>query len=96
MNNVTKHGSKRVKQRIKTKNVDKIAQLAFQDGLRQADAKGRLKSYMDSISRKYLTEPVIYGENVFIYGRDKMLVTTFPLPYRLRSSANNQQRKNND
>jgi len=93
---VTKHGNKRVRQRIKAKDVERVASIAFQDGLRQRETKGRLAKYLASLSLTYLTDPVIYNENVFVYSKDQALVTTFPLPFRYRSSANSQQKRKDE
>ena len=95
---VSQHGQKRVRQRIGTKNAEELASDALKLGFNVIEAKGHLKSYMNSLGFKHNVERakmglsriygqvLVYKDNIFIFNGNT-LVTTFPLPGNLRRLA---------
>lgn len=87
---VTKHGEKRARERAgaKKRTAKKMAQAAFDKGIKHSETSGSLKRYMDSL---YLKEHRannlrIWSEKVWIFYDDR-LVTVLPLPTRYKNTV---------
>lgn len=85
--NVTDHCYERAKERLSlSKNTFlKLAQKAFDIGLKHGDTKGSLKKYLDKLwfEHKHADNVRIYGENIYIFQANN-LITVYQLPNDLR------------
>lgn len=94
---LTNHGRKRIRQRIGTKKTEELAVEAQKYGIDVVEAKGRLKTYMNSLARLSIDrgDPkhvLVYKNNVFIF-KGTILITIFPLPGNLRKLATSIAKK---
>lgn len=84
---ITDHAYDRANERLSlTKDsFARLAMKAFELGITHADAKGRLRKYMDSLWFKYKSanNVKIYGENLFFF-KDNLLITTYQIPHELK------------
>lgn len=84
---ITEHAYERAKERLSwnTKVLDKMAEKAYNEGIKHADTKGQLKKYVDKIwfKHKVCNNIRIYGENIFLFGNNR-LITIYQLPNELR------------
>lgn len=83
---VTNHAKKRMKQRcgVKEKSSDRIAKIAYENGLRHGDCTGNLKKWVDSQYFKERTANQIrlYSDKAYIFTGDK-LITVIQIPHNL-------------
>lgn len=83
---VTKHAKKRMKQRcgLKEKSSDRIAKIAYENGLRHGDCTGNLKKWVDSLYFKERTANQIrlYSDKAYIFTGAK-LITVIQIPHNL-------------
>lgn len=90
---ITKHAYKRAKKRLKLKRdaVDELAFNGLRYGIGRANAKGRLKKYLDKLylKEKNANNIKIYKGIVFVF-KDALLITIFPLPGGLTKYAEAQ------
>lgn len=95
---LTKHGEKRIKERVNTgkskKKAERVAVLALTRGLKYSDTKGRLRDYLFSqfaydFSANNLR---VYNNHVWVF-RDDILITVRPLPTRYRTNFKNYHLK---
>ncbi len=98
MADLTKHGAKRVKERlnIPKKAAGKNAELAFEKGLRHSECKGDLKRY---IARLYFQHGAgsdyrVYNHYVYCFTfKEHKLKTAMALPQGLHKLADKLQAK---
>lgn len=87
---ITKHARQRMKQRCGTnkKATDRIAQIAFENGLKHNELTGNLKKWVDSLYFKKCTanQIRIYGDKAYLFGNDK-LITVIQIPHNLVKEA---------
>lgn len=85
---VTKHGDKRVRQRIgiPRKAVEKLSVAARADGRKPADFTGSFRKYLDWTSREYMSTPLVYHGYIWAFAGDK-LITVYSVPTRFRNHA---------
>lgn len=85
---ITDHAYQRMKERCgwNKKAGARMADLAFNNGIRHQDTKGSLHRFIDKIylSHQNASKLVLYGQAVFIFGRGNVLVTVYAVPSRLR------------
>lgn len=94
---VTRHGSKRVKQRvgIPKKAVERNAQKALICGIDHKHATGALQRYLAMLYNKYDgngNNIRIYNDFVYVF-HDEILITVLNLPPKYRRAALAQQRR---
>lgn len=94
---VTKHGKKRVRQRLglNKKSVEKQAQKALDYGVSHREATGKLCQYMNGVFlMNYKPANMrVYNRMLYLF-RDNKLITVLPLPNRYWAQADKlQQRK---
>ena len=89
----SKHAKGRIKERcgLGKDSGDRLTAIALEKGLKQSEATGQLKRYIDKL---YFTNPNagnirIYAEKAWIFSGDK-LVTVLYIPHNLRDQANTQ------
>lgn len=79
-----------MKQRCGTnkKATDRIAQIAFENGLKHNELTGNLKKWVDSLYFKKCTanQIRIYGDKAYLFGHDK-LITVIQIPHNLVKEA---------
>lgn len=85
---ITKHAEKRIRKRLGVPRsaVDKIAQDAFDNGIRHSEVSGRVKRFIDGQflhNENHADNIRIHNRYVFIFKKDT-LITVFGLPERLR------------
>lgn len=80
---ITLHGFDMGKERLSLSKEPfrKLVVKAFNEGIRHADTKGRLKKYIDCLYLKHEkgNNIRIYGENVFIF-HNRNLITVWQIP----------------
>lgn len=88
MADLTRHGKKRMKQRLglgkSPKTLLLIADKALSKGITHKQTTGKLRRYLDSMYLSYHTgnNMRIWSNRVFIF-RDMTLITVIPLPSKL-------------
>lgn len=83
--NITDHARDRIRERVglPKKAVDGNVVAAFEYGVTHKEATGRLRKYFEYL---FLSQGNVganirlYGNNVYIFTRNNMLVTVLPLP----------------
>lgn len=90
------HGSDRVCERVggRKKTAARIAEEAYEKGLKHAETKGTLKKYLDAkgMNGKITDNVRIYHHQVWFFD-DKKLITVYALPPRLCTLADTLQKK---
>jgi hypothetical protein len=86
---ISKHAFDRAKERLNwTKQVlEKMAFLAFNNGLKHRDTKGKLKKYMDKLwfDYKFCNNARIYGEVMYFF-KGEVLITVYQIPNNLKTN----------
>ena len=99
MINVTAHAKHRAIKRcgIKGKGVDRLARIAFENGLTHADVSGSLKGYITSLYNfnGQANNIRMYGDKIYIFCND-VLVTVYDTPRRFQNTVNAIMRKKRD
>lgn len=92
MSSVTKHGSKRVKQRmgISKSSQDKLIAKALERGYKHNQTKGQLKKWIDksAINKKYKGKYIVYGDKLYIFNKDDQLITLIQIPQNIMKNIN--------
>ena len=90
---VSKHASRRLKERcgLNKKSVQRMADIAFTNGMKQEDATGQLNRWMASLycANMDANNIRIYGNYVYIFC-GITLVTVLHVPHRLKNHVNEQ------
>ena len=93
---VSKHASRRLKERcgLNKKSVQRMADIAFTNGMKQEDATGQLNRWMASLYCANMDENNIriYGNYVYIFC-GITLVTVLHVPHRLKNHVNEQKKR---
>lgn len=82
---ITDHAKIRAKERLNlnSKSLERLAEKAFDKGLKSNTAKAKLKKYLDKLYLEYKTGyGVVYGEIVYVFIGEK-LITLWQLPREL-------------
>ena len=102
---ITKHAYDRMKERLglSKKAANRMAEIAYAEGIKHGDTNGRLYKYISSQAYAYMKKGYclkIYGEAVycFINGKDEetetsSLVTVWVIPQNLKNQVLGLQRK---
>lgn len=89
---ITDHAYQRAKERlsISKKSVDRLADSAFENGIRHSDIKGQFKRYIDKLYFQYKTANNIriYGEIIFLFANNT-LITLYQVPQEFRKTLKN-------
>lgn len=74
---------------LNKKSIDRIAQKAFDNGVKHSETKGRLHKWITSVwgKNKKADNIRIYGDNVYIFCGN-ILVTTYHIPRDLSQDMN--------
>lgn len=87
---VTKHAARRIHERlgIPLKSVERVAQLAFENGVERRHTTGGLRRYLDALWWGDTPKDgiVVYHRTVYIFDKG-ILVTVLPLPKRYYAEA---------
>jgi hypothetical protein len=87
---ITEHGDKRVRKRcgVPRKAVSRMAEKAFENGIKHSDTQGKLNKYMTLLFFKNTNANNIriYGDKVYIFA-GKTLITQLDLPNKLKKLA---------
>lgn len=87
MSQVSKHGEKRVRERVEVNksSVDRQFYLALERGYRQHELTGRLKKWVVSrvFNSKYPQTCILYNDKCFIVSSEGTLVTVLNIPSNL-------------
>ena len=87
---VTKHARQRIKERcgVNKKNADRIASIAYENGLKHSELTGNLKKWVDGLYFRSQTANQIrlYGDKAYIFCNTK-LVTVIQIPHNLVKEA---------
>ena len=85
---VSKHAEKRLRERcgLNNKSVHRMANKAFESGIKHRDTKGRLCKWVDGLYLSYRSANNIrlYGDKAYIFCNDT-LVTVIQIPSGLRN-----------
>ena len=89
MATITRHARERVKERIgvPSKSADKLANAAWEKGLKHTELKGHLKKYVDSKVIDSKATPRVYAQFLYLFSRDGKLRTVLTLPGNLQKIA---------
>lgn len=83
---VSNHAEKRLKERcgLNKKSIQRMADKAFDEGIRHSDTKGNLKKWVDSLYfySKSANNIRLYGDKAYIFA-GHMLVTIVQIPQNL-------------
>lgn len=83
---VSRHANKRMKERCgaNKKSIERIAEKAFNEGIRHNQTKGRLNKWVTSLFFKNMNANNIrlYGDKAYIFC-DEILVTVIQIPASL-------------
>ena len=83
---VTKHAKKRMKQRcgVNKKSVDRIAEIAYEKGLKHSELTGNLRKWVDGLYLKHRqgNQIRLYGDKTYIF-HDGRLITVIQIPNNL-------------
>ena len=60
-------------------------------GLRQSQTTGRLGRFLGALSKTYKTQPIVYGQHIYVVADDEP-VTIFLIPPKYRKLAEAAQR----
>lgn len=89
MMRITKHASKRMKERcgFNKKTQDRIAQRAFEFGIKHSETKGNLNKWVTSLffSNVKANNIRLFGDNAYIFAGET-LVTVIPIPASLKKN----------
>lgn len=85
---ITKHAEERLIERcgLNKKSVQRIADKAFNDGIRHGQTKGSLKKWIDGLyfTNKTANNIRLYGDKAFIFTNER-LITVIQIPSNLRN-----------
>lgn len=86
MENITRHGEKRLRKRLgATKaNAHQRAEDAYFHGTPAKEFVGQFRGYLDSMGMKHKMTPIVYKGNIFIFGANHVLITCWPVDARFR------------
>lgn len=94
---ITDHAYEQAKKRFRYKKctVDRMARIACEKGIKlQKLNNGVLQGYIIRRTERYSnTEIVIYGEIVYVFSKEGVLITMFEVPQKLKRNTNASQRK---
>lgn len=83
---ITRHAEQRMRERLglNKKSIERIAQKAFDYGVKHSDTKGNLNKWISKIwnNNKNADNIRIYGDMIYIFC-ENTLVTTFHIPRNL-------------
>ena len=85
---VTKHAEERLIERcgLNKKSVQRIADKAYNNGIRHGQTKGHLKKWVDGLyfTNKTANNIRLYGDKAFIFTNER-LITVIQIPSNLRN-----------
>lgn len=84
---ITEHAYERAKERLRFKSevLDKMAAVAYEEGLKHSESKGLLKKYITSLFFQYgkANNIRIYGEVIYLFA-SSTLITVYQVPSHLK------------
>lgn len=93
---VTKHAKDRMKQRcgLNEKSADRMAMIAYENGLRHGDLTGNLKKWVDRLyfKNRAANQIRLYGDKAYIF-HDTKLITVLQIPHNLVKEANKLRKR---
>ena len=93
---VTKHAKDRMKQRcgLNEKSADRMAMIAYENGLRHGDLTGNLKEWADRLyfKNRSANQIRLYGDKAYIF-HDTKLITVLQIPHNLVKEANKLRKR---
>jgi hypothetical protein len=94
---ISKHGIKQTRKRcgVPKKATVRMAQLAYERGLRLDEMKGMVRRWSEWTMHKHGDdrEVRLYGADLFLFGENKQLITVIKVPESVRKSALAQKKK---
>lgn len=95
---VSRHACQRLKQRcgLKRKSVQRMADIAFEDGLRHEETSGQLNKWFSTLfmGNEAANNIRIYGNFAYIFC-DNTLVTVLSAPKRLHNQIRGHKKRKN-
>ena len=92
---VTNHAKQRIKQRcgLKEKSSDRIAKIAYENGLRHSELTGNLKKWVDGLyfRNRSANQIRLYSDKAYIFTGQK-LITVLQIPHNLVREADKLRR----
>ena len=93
---VTRHAYKRLKERsgLNKKSVTRIAEKAFQEGIRHCEVKGNLKKWMSNVylRNSNANNLRICGDKLFVFAGDT-LITVLQVPSKFANHMDDYLKK---
>lgn len=93
MQNLTRHGSKRVKQRlnISKSSQERLINNVLERGYSHNLTKGQLRKWIDKVilSKKVkASKYIIYGDKLYMLNKDNQLITLIQVPQNIMRNIN--------
>ena len=84
---ISRHAKNRLNERVGVVS-DSLVAKALEYGISQSDCTGTLKRFLDGFYLKYKKPRLIkvYGEHVYLFSQDHILITVIPLPNRFKKA----------
>lgn len=83
---VTKHAKERMKERcgLNEKSVNRMANIAYEKGLKHSNLTGNLKKWADGqyLKNRTANQIRLYGDKAYIF-QNKTLITVIQIPHNL-------------
>lgn len=93
---ITKHAKDRMKQRcgLNEKSSERIARVAYENGLHHSDLTGNLKKWVDGLYFKDRSANQIrlFGDKAYIF-HDTKLITVLQIPHNLVKEADKLRKR---
>lgn len=93
---ITRHAEQRMRERlgINKKSIERIAQRAFDEGIKHSETKGNLNKWVTSVyfKNESANNIRIYGNTLFIFD-DNKLVTVYYIPRNLTKKLESMVKK---
>jgi len=94
---ITKHAAQRTKERcgIPKKSAERIAMIAFENGISHKECNGKLRRYIDKIFLTYNkgANIRIYNNHIYIFTTNGTLITVLTLPSEFSGTVNKLMKK---
>lgn len=92
---VTKHGGHRLRDRmgLNKSSIEKNCKSAIEKGLARYETDGRLRKYLDYKFQGQQRNIRVYNRYIYIFDREYLLITVWPLPPNLYLIADKQQKR---
>lgn len=86
---MSNHGDKRIRERVSVSKRQK--ELALERGKIYTTYTGSFRRYLDKVHYKNDTSAIVYGNNIYLFGKCNVLVTVLTIPSNYKNILRNQK-----